>query len=187
MTPDSQFALRRIIEQYSKVTRFCIICNYHNKIINPIISRCSFLRFKAIKSEDILLKLKQICIIEKFNCNDIILNKIINICRGDLRKAINLLQKCYNSYGDKFNSDILDEISGVIPSVMFNQLMQYIFKKDIKNIDIMIEDISLKGYSIVNQILLFHNYIINSELTSIQKSKILCMIAEIESKFNKWL
>ena len=32
MTQDSQFALRRIMEQYSKITRFCIICNYYNKM-----------------------------------------------------------------------------------------------------------------------------------------------------------
>jgi replication factor C subunit 2/4 len=36
MTFDAQFALRRIIEKYSDDTRFCIICNYMNKIIAPI-------------------------------------------------------------------------------------------------------------------------------------------------------
>ena len=37
MTTDSQFALRQIMEKYSNITRFCIICNYYNKIIDPII------------------------------------------------------------------------------------------------------------------------------------------------------
>ena len=41
MTGESQCALRRIMEEYSSITRFCIICNYHNKIIDPIVSRCS--------------------------------------------------------------------------------------------------------------------------------------------------
>ena len=39
MTFDAQFALRRIIEKYSDDTRFCIICNYMNKIIAPIKAR----------------------------------------------------------------------------------------------------------------------------------------------------
>lgn len=86
MTSDSQFALRRIMEQYSKVTRFCIICNYHNKIIDPIISRCSLFRFKPVESKDILNKLKYICQKENFNCNEKILEKIISFCRGDLEK-----------------------------------------------------------------------------------------------------
>ena len=43
MTGESQCALRRIMEEYSYITRFCIICNYHNKIIDPIVSRCSLL------------------------------------------------------------------------------------------------------------------------------------------------
>ena len=51
MTSDSQFALRRIIEEYSKVTRFCIICNYHNKIIDPIVSRCSLLDLNLLKKQ----------------------------------------------------------------------------------------------------------------------------------------
>ena len=48
MTFDAQFALRRIIEKYSDNTRFCLICNYENKIIKPIKSRCVDIRFYPI-------------------------------------------------------------------------------------------------------------------------------------------
>ncbi len=185
MTSDSQFALRRIMEQYSKITRFCIICNYHNKIIDPIISRCSLFRFKPVDSDEIIAKLKHICSCEKFNCPDKLLEKIVGICRGDLRKAINLLQKCYNSYGDKVNSELLDEMSGVIPSDKFNNLMEYIFNKDINNVDITINELFLQGYSMVNQIISFHDYIINSKLSSEVKSNILCKIADIDQNLIK--
>ena len=185
MTADSQFALRRIMEQYSKVTRFCIICNYHNKIIDPIISRCSLFRFKPIESDQIIDKLKYICQKEKFNCVDKLLEKIVNICRGDLRKAINLLQKCYNSYGDKVNEELLDEMSGIIPTEKFNKLMKYVFDKDIVNVDKYVNQLCLEGYSMVNQILTFHNYIINTNLTSEKKSNILCKIAFVDQDLIK--
>jgi replication factor C subunit 2/4 len=161
MTPDSQFALRRIIEQYSKITRFCIICNYHTKIIEPIISRCSLLRFKPIKENFIMNKLLLICEQENIKYSDQILNKIIKICRGDLRKAINLLQKCNNLYNNVINEEILNEISGVLPDDIFNKIMLYIFNKDNKNVDLLIHEIYIQGYSLVNQILIFHNYILN--------------------------
>jgi replication factor C subunit 2/4 len=185
MTPDSQFALRRIIEQYSKITRFCIICNYHNKIIDPIISRCSLFRFKPIEANDILNKLKFICEKENFNCTEKLLAKIISICRGDLRKAVNLLQKCYNSYGEKINEELLDEMSGVIPKDKFNNLMQSIMKKDNIMVDSIIYNIFLEGYSLVNQVLAFHNYIIESDISGEKKSNILCKIADIDQNLIK--
>lgn len=185
MTYDSQFALRRIMEQYSKITRFCIICNYYNKIIDPIISRCSLFRFKPIESTQIILKLKYICEKEKFKCSDKLLNKIVDICRGDLRKGINLLQKCYNSYGDKINEDLLDEMSGIIPTPKFNQLMKYILDKDINNVDDYINQLFLEGYSMVNQVILFHNYILNLDLSSEKKSDILCKLGEIDQNLIK--
>ncbi len=185
MTSDSQFALRRIMEQYSKITRFCIICNYHNKIIDPIISRCSLFRFKPIESTEIIGKLKFICEKEKFNCQEKLLEKIVGICRGDLRKAINLLQKCFNSYGEKINEELLDEMSGMIPVEKFNCLMEYVLKKDIQKVDSTINKLFLEGYSMVNQIILFHNYILNLDISSEKKSDILCKLADIDQNLIK--
>lgn len=185
MTPDSQFALRRIMEQYSKVTRFCIICNYHSKIIDPIVSRCSLFRFKPISTEDIINKLRFICSKENFMCDDTVLNKIIKISRGDLRKAINLLQKCYNVYGTSITEELLDEISGAIPENKFNELTQSILNKDTVKVDQIINNIFLEGYSMVNQIMLFHSFIINSQLSSEKKSNIVCKIAEIDQNLIK--
>lgn len=48
MTQQAQAALRRIIEQYTRNVRFCIICNYVNKIIPAIQSRCTRFRFSPL-------------------------------------------------------------------------------------------------------------------------------------------
>jgi replication factor C subunit 2/4 len=185
MTADSQFALRRIIEEYSKVTRFCFICNYHNKIIDPIISRCSLFCFKPIIDIDIFNKLKEISIVEKFDCSDILINKIVKISRGDLRKAINFLQKCFNSYSEVYNDNILEEVSGILPSVIFNKLIKDIFEKNLPEINKQIKSICLNGYSLVNQILLFHDFIIDSKLSSECKSNIILKIADVDQNLIK--
>ena len=181
MTSDSQCALRRIMEEYSKITRFCIIGNYCNKIIDPIVSRCALFRFKPINQEHILKKLKYICNQEKFNISEEILNKIIKISRGDLRKAINLLQNYFNIYQNNFNISLLDEFSGFIPQETFNNLLQNIHYKNYKQVDNIINKIILDGYSLVLQISLFHNYILNTDkLSSVQKSNIMIKLAEID-------
>ena len=185
MTSDSQFALRRIIEEYSKITRFCFICNYHNKIIDPIISRCSLFCFKPILDIDIFNKLKIISKNENFDCSEILINKIIKISRGDLRKAINLLQKCYNLYNENFTDNILEEVSGFIPIALFNELITNIYNKDLENINKQIKFITSNGYSLVNQIILFHDFIINSNLDNIQKSKIIIKLTDIDQNLIK--
>jgi len=186
MTSDSQFALRRIMEEYSRVTRFCIICNYHNKIIDPIVSRCSLFRFKPIPKNEIFSKLKNISEKENMYCSDEILNKIINICRGDMRKAINFLQRCHNSFGDKINVDLLDEISGMINDTDINKFIDYSLSKKSTKIDLLIKDFYNSGYSLVNQILKFHEIIINHKhIKSSDKALILKKIVEIDQNLIK--
>ncbi len=130
MTIESQYALRRIMEEYSKVTRFCIICNYHNKIIDPIVSRCSIFRFKPIPDTIIKKQLGTICKNEKFKVSNDVFVKICNYCRGDLRKAINFLQRCNNCFGDKITSLVIDEISGVIHNDRLKKFLNDSFDKN---------------------------------------------------------
>jgi len=90
MTTDSQFALRRIIEKFSTNTRFILICNYINKIIPPLLSRCAVFRFKTLSSLNIQTILEDIMLKENITINEENKHKII---KDDLRKSINNLQK----------------------------------------------------------------------------------------------
>ena len=55
MTKDAQFALRRVIEKYTRNTRFCLICNYVSKIIPALQSRCTRFRFAPLQAEQVKL------------------------------------------------------------------------------------------------------------------------------------
>jgi len=92
MTTDAQAALRRIIEQFSTTTRFCIICNYISKIIDPLASRCVKFRFSPIAKEAQMERLKMICARESIEVSgDDVFNALIDISQGDLRRSINML------------------------------------------------------------------------------------------------
>lgn len=74
MTSDAQSALRRVMETYSHVTRFIIICNYVTKIIDPLTSRCAKFRFKPLPHDSIVAKLNNICAAEQISFNEAVLS-----------------------------------------------------------------------------------------------------------------
>jgi replication factor C small subunit len=92
LTSDAQAALRRTIEKYTHICRFVLSVNYSSKIIEPIQSRCTIFRFHPIKADDIKKHIRKIATNEKLEVTPDGLETIIFISRGDLRKAINILQ-----------------------------------------------------------------------------------------------
>ena len=62
MTPSAQGSMRVTISDYSSTTRFVLACNDSSKIIEAIQSRCTVLRFGKLSSDEILERLKYICI-----------------------------------------------------------------------------------------------------------------------------
>jgi replication factor C subunit 2/4 len=101
MTPDAQNALRRVMEDYSNITRFCLICNYVTKIIEPLNSRCVKFRFKQIPIASQIEQLTKICKKEEIDIKEDAVEGLINISDGDLRKSVNLLQLAKSSFATK--------------------------------------------------------------------------------------
>jgi replication factor C small subunit len=92
MTSDAQTALRRIIEDSAKTTRFIIICNYLSQIIDPIQSRCVVFRFAHLPKEEVVDYLKMICEKQEIKYEENALAQIYDATGGDLRHSINIIQ-----------------------------------------------------------------------------------------------
>src|SRR5574341_1053352 len=92
MTQDAQTALRRIIEDSARTTRFIIICNYLSQIIEPIQSRCVVFRFARLPKNDVVEHLKAVCGKEKLKFEEKALEQIYESTGGDLRHSINVMQ-----------------------------------------------------------------------------------------------
>jgi replication factor C small subunit len=95
MTRDSQMALRRVMEEYSAMTRFMLVCNYSSGIIEPIQSRCAIFRFLRLDETSVVEHLKSIAKGEKVKVSsERVFSDIYEATQGDLRQAINMLQSC---------------------------------------------------------------------------------------------
>ena len=99
MTQDAQSALRRTMETYSKITRFCLICNYVTRIIDPLASRCSKFRFKMLDEDNARKRLEEIAEKEHVQIEDGAIDTLIRSSEGDLRKAITFLQSASKLVG----------------------------------------------------------------------------------------
>lgn len=92
MTSDAQFALRRVIEKYTKNARFCLICNYVSKIIPALQSRCTRFRFAPLHPQQIQGRLEEVAKAEKVPITKDGVQAILDLSGGDMRRVLNLLQ-----------------------------------------------------------------------------------------------
>src|SRR3989344_968600 len=110
LTTEAQQALRRTMESFTNTSRFILICNYSNKIIEPIQSRCSVFRFKPLVDADIKKYVERIVDGEKFKINEDAIKAVIEISEGDLRKVTNLMQTSA-AMGTKITEDVVYDIA----------------------------------------------------------------------------
>ncbi|CAX40630.1 replication factor C subunit, putative [Candida dubliniensis CD36] len=200
MTYDAQSALRRTMENYAGITRFVLICNYITRIIDPITSRCSKFRFKLLNNENAQLRLKYIGQQENLRFDkgqeDQVIQELLKISGGDLRKAITYLQSAaklsetfdINDHQSLITIQSIRETAGILPDDILLELIQLMKQKSIqqtKLIKYIDQSIILSGWSA--QILLdqLHDKLILDEsINSLSKNKISQIFFQSDRKLN---
>lgn len=114
MTPNAQAILRNLMETFSKHCRFILTCNYVEKVIDPIQSRCQTFQIVPPTKKDVAIQISQILTKEnvKFEPKDLV--PIIDSSYPDIRKVINTCQ--LNSSKGKLKLDTTSVIDSDIKS-----------------------------------------------------------------------
>lgn len=190
MTTEAQSALRKTIEENSRVTRFCFICNYKNQIINPIVSRCFKFKFKPIAKIAMFEKLKNISIAEKMEIDDQTLQNVIEVSEGDMRKAIMLLQNLkyiYDINGSLTPKDVF-EVSNCFPKKQLEEMWKIIINKEDRNAKKILElttTIINDGYPLDKLMLqIFDKVVHEKSINDEQKSLISIHLGKTEKMLN---
>ena len=92
LTIQAQASLRNVIETFSRTTRFILTCNYVERIIDPLQSRCQTLKIIPPSKQDIAYHLIDVFRKEEVDCSAEDLKSIINQYYPDIRKMLNTIQ-----------------------------------------------------------------------------------------------
>lgn len=103
LTPQGQSALRNVMETFSKTTRFIMTCNYIERIIDPIQSRCQVFEIHPPALRDVGARALEILAAEGIEYEDEDVVKIVKYAYPDIRRVINELQR--NTHGGKLQLD----------------------------------------------------------------------------------
>ncbi|XP_076061900.1 replication factor C subunit 4 [Oratosquilla oratoria] len=184
MTGAAQAALRRTMEKECRTTRFCLICNYVSRIIEPITSRCSKFRFKPLTKEIVMKRLSDICEVENVKCEPKAMECLIDTCEGDLRRAITTLQSVARlRMGENISPQDVYEITGVVPQKWINDLLDVCRKDSYEELNNFINVLMMEGYAASQLLNQLHDLVIfDHRLSDNQKAAICERIAQCDHR-----
>lgn len=182
MTQDAQFALRRIIEKYTKNARFCLICNYVSKIIPALQSRCTRFRFAPLQQEHIRSRLNDIATQECCNITADGTNAILRLSGGDMRRVLNLLQ------ATSMSSTVIDETSVYLTSGAplpsdIDQILYVLLNESFrKACKLIVEVCTEKGYALADVVQEITTKIVQMDMDSVTLGMILDGMSNVEHR-----
>ncbi|ORM41488.1 Replication factor C subunit 5 [Babesia sp. Xinjiang] len=189
MTNAAQNSLRRIMEIYSSNVRFCLICNFMNRIIPPIQSRCTGFRFPPLKSELVKRRTFDIAKIEGLNLSDCALDTLAEVGQGDMRRVLNCLQVTAMSLGAKsdtvIDSNVVLTTAGLPKPSEIKDLLQRLMQEPFKScVDHIVELHQVQGYSVEDLVTALYRLVLRIDWPNVVIVQLLIRLGDIEQRLS---
>ncbi|KAI4836657.1 replication factor C subunit 3 [Plasmodium brasilianum] len=184
MTFPAQNAMRRIMENYAKNVRFCMLCNYVNKITPAIQSRCTSFRFSPLKEEYMINKALDIAKSENVKLTKEGLESLIRVGRGDMRRILNCLQVVSLSHKNMTIDEnvILSTLDIPLPNEV-KDILEHFMKSSIKESYEFVTKMQYsKGYSIKDIMVCLYESILTYDFPDSAVCLLLKNFGEIEER-----
>lgn len=189
MTSAAQNSLRRIIEKYTKNTRFCILANYAHKLNPALISRCTRFRFHPISEGAIKDRIKNVIVREDLNLGSTAEEALLKLSKGDMRRALNVLQACKAGLSDpkdEIDEDMIYECIGAPHPKDIEAVLDSILRDDWTTAYLTITKFrNTKGLALIDLISGFVEILNQYELKPATRVAILRGLGDIEYAISK--
>ena len=144
LTIQAQASLRNVIETFSRTTRFILTCNFIERIIDPLQSRCQTLKIIPPSKLDVVNHLMKVVQKEGIKCSVSDLETITDNNYPDVRKMLNTIQVSTQGNHLKLDKDALvsnNYMSKIVeelakPSPKFNEIRQIIANANVKDFEV---------------------------------------------------
>lgn len=140
LTIQAQASLRNVIETFSRTTRFILTCNFVERIIDPIQSRCQTFKIVPPTKKEVAIHVAGICDQENIGYEISDLGSLVNKYYPDIRKMLNTLQS--SVIGGKVQLD--DSL--LVSSNYMNSVLEELKNSNYKNIRQIIADSGVDDY-----------------------------------------
>jgi len=144
LSQEAQAALRNMMETYSLTTRFILTCNYVEKIIPALVSRCQTYKIEPLSKKEVAIHINNILTKEQVKCVPGDLAYIVNSYYPDIRKILNYTQQSVLNDEVKINQmdtvgkDVkvkIMELMRTKPSTTFNDIRQLVADEGLRQFD----------------------------------------------------
>lgn len=183
ITQEAQAALRRIMEKYSKNTRFCLMCNHVNKIIPAIQSRCTRFRFGPLQESQVRVRLEEIVAMEGVNITEDGMKAVLQLGGGDMRRNLNILQAAHMAFPERVDEEAVYACTGNPVPADIRTMVECMLNMDVATCFEKINAVKTeKGYALQDIITSVHVILTNIKIDNVSRIGLYKALADIENR-----